>query len=67
MYEALKSDVRHELQNLGKLMDELQSTHTDENIATRRVIGSILHDSYNCCERIFRLIVGEINRYSRWL
>lgn len=60
-HEELKSDVRHELQNLRKLMVELQSTPIDENTATRRVIGSILHDSYNCCERIFRLIVGEIN------
>ena len=38
-YKELKSDVRHELQNLGKLMDELQSTHTDENIATRRYLA----------------------------
>ncbi len=60
-HEELKSDVRHELQNLRKLMVELQSTPIDENTATRRVIGSILHDSYNYCERIFRLIVGEIN------
>lgn len=52
-YEELKSDVRHELQNLGKLTGELQSTHTDENIATRRIIGSILQD---------HIIV--VNRYS---
>ena len=59
--ENLKSDVKHELQNLEKLMDELKSTCIGHDIGSRRVIGSILHDSYNCCERIFRLIVGKIN------
>ena len=60
-YEDLKSDVKHELQNLEKLMDELKFTNIGHDISSRRIIGSILHDSYNCSERIFRLIVGEIN------
>ncbi|MEP9411511.1 MAG: hypothetical protein HRF42_08910 [Candidatus Brocadia sp.] len=60
-YEDLKSDVKHELQNLEKLMDELKFTNIGHDISSRRIVGSILHDSYNCCERIFRLIVGEIN------
>lgn len=60
-YEELKSDIKHELQCLEKLIAELKSTRVENDISTRRIIGSILHDSYNCCERIFRLIVGEIN------
>jgi len=60
-YEDLKNDIRHEIQNLEKLINELKDVKDDGSISTRRIIGSILHDSYNCCERIFRLIVGEIN------
>ncbi|MEW6685179.1 MAG: hypothetical protein AB1393_03110 [Candidatus Edwardsbacteria bacterium] len=28
---------------------------------TRRLQGSILHDFYNCCERVFRRIATDIN------
>lgn len=59
--DQIKNDIRHEIQNLNKLLSELNDVEDDGTIRTRRVIGSILHDSYNCCERIFRLIVGEIN------
>ncbi|MBI4596587.1 MAG: hypothetical protein HY730_09485 [Candidatus Tectomicrobia bacterium] len=33
----------------------------DKNIMTRRAIGSILQDSYNCCERTIRMIAQEVN------
>ena len=60
-HEELKNDIMHEIQNLEKLITELKVAKDDGSISTRRIIGSVLHDSYNCCERIFRLIVGEIN------
>ena len=60
-YKELKNDVKHEIESLEKLITELKDVGDVSSISTRRVIGSILHDSYNCCERIFRLIVGEIN------
>ena len=60
-HEELRNDIKHEIQNLEKLITELEVTKDDGSISTRRIIGSVLHDSYNCCERIFRMIVGEIN------
>lgn len=57
----LYNDIMHELQNLETLADELKTVKDFDSLGGRRMIGSILHDSYNCCERIFRLIVGEIN------
>lgn len=60
-YEELVNDIKHETHNLEKLITELEDVNDDNSISTRRIIGSILHDSYSCCERIFRLIVGEIN------
>ena len=60
-HEELISDIKHEIENLKKLITELKDVNDDNSISTRRIMGSILHDSYSCCERIFRLIVGEIN------
>lgn len=60
-HEELISDIKHEIENLEKLITELQGVTDDNSISTRRIMGSILHDSYSGCERIFRLIVGEIN------
>lgn len=56
-----KADIQHEMTNLEKLLKEMEENPLDKNIMTRRAIGSILQDSYNCCERIFRMIAQEVN------
>lgn len=37
------------------------SSEESGKISNRRILGSIRHDFYNCCERIFRRISTEIN------
>ena len=54
-YKELKNDIKHEIESLEKLITELKDVENVRSISARRVIGSILHDSYNCCERIFRV------------
>lgn len=65
----LLSEIEKELKNIDDLKKELASV--PENTAfSRRTKGSILHDFYNCCERIFRRISqninGEISESEKW-
>jgi len=55
------SEVEGELDNLGELMKEMREIRSKESIIFRRSKGSILHDFYNCCERIFKKIATDIN------
>ena len=56
------SEIERELDNILKLGEELQTAIKQEvKVNNRRALGSILHDFYNCCERIFRRITTEIN------
>jgi len=61
---ALKKEltalIRAELENITHLVKEFKICGGDDRI-TRRAKGSILHDFYNACERIFELIAREIN------
>jgi len=56
------SQVERELSNLKELESELNSIKDKSDIISRRAKGSILHDFYNCCERIFKKIAIEINK-----
>ena len=52
--------IRRELGNCAALRAEAEEElHKPER--SPRVLGSIMHDFYNCCERVFRRIGAEIN------
>ncbi|MBS1259528.1 MAG: hypothetical protein MAG551_02600 [Candidatus Scalindua arabica] len=55
----IKELIIAELSNVDRLKDELKLYVNDEK--ARRAKGSILHDFYNSCERIFKLITKEVN------
>jgi hypothetical protein len=61
-WQDIVSEINKELENISKLLDELKKARENKNEGdNRRVLGSILHDFYNCCERIFRRITNDIN------
>ncbi len=55
------SEIERELKNLKDFQLELDSIRDKRGITYTRSRGSILHDFYNCCERIFKKIAIEIN------
>lgn len=57
---GLSSEIEKELDNLDELRKEMKEIKS-ESIILRRSMGSILHDFYNCCERIFKKIAFDIN------
>lgn len=50
-----------ELDNISQLLDEMAECKEKNDKAHRRAKGSILHDFYNVCERIFEIIARRIN------
>lgn len=54
------SFINEELNNIKQLQSELSECKGNSHIL-RRARGSILHDFYNTCERIFELITHRIN------
>ncbi len=56
----LASAISEELDNIDKLNEEIR-TIPDDAPFSGRAKGSVLHDFYNCCERIFKKIAVEIN------
>ncbi|MBC8179686.1 hypothetical protein H8E88_01060 [candidate division KSB1 bacterium] len=61
-WQEIVSEINKELESINKLADELKKEMENKNEGdNRRVLGSILHDFYNCCERIFRRITNDIN------
>lgn len=54
------SFINEELNNIKQLLSELSECKGNSYIL-RRARGSILHDFYNACERIFELIAHRIN------
>jgi uncharacterized protein YutE (UPF0331/DUF86 family) len=65
---VLESRIRLELQQLERLSEELQKTlkpyknRPVKNTIILRALGSILHDFYSGCEKIFLHIAREIDR-----
>ena len=55
------SEIERDLQTLQELRSELKRIKSEKDIISRRAKGSILHDFYNCCERIFKKIAIEMN------
>lgn len=58
---GIVSEVEGELGNLYELVKEMKIIKSEDSIIFRRSKGSILHDFYNCCERIFKNIAIDIN------
>ena len=58
--DEVTTAIRRELANCAQLRGEARAelAKTEPN---PRVLGSIMHDFYNCCERVFRRIGAEIN------
>ena len=56
----LETAIRRELMNAAQLRSEAlaELAKADRN---PRVLGSVMHDFYNCCERVFRRIGAVIN------
>ena len=64
MNEALRgtlAEVEKELVSLQELLNQLAVVKTHTDVIAKRAKGSILHDFYNCCERIFKKIAVEMN------
>ncbi len=64
MKEALRgtlAEVEKELLSLQELLDEFAVVKAQTDVIAKRAKGSILHDFYNCCERIFKKIAVELN------
>jgi len=59
-WQELIAEIEKELINITMLQKELNNEMKKKKY-NRRATGSILHDFYNCCERIFRKISSEIN------
>jgi hypothetical protein len=57
----LLSDIGIELGHIDTLLSEIAIAIRMKSPLARRSLGSILHDFYTCCERIFRHIAMEMN------
>ncbi|MCM8787253.1 MAG: hypothetical protein NC935_04280 [Candidatus Omnitrophica bacterium] len=58
--KEIVSFIEEELNNINQLLSEISECKGDSHIY-RRAKGSILHDFYNACERIFEIIARRIN------
>ncbi len=58
--DEVTAAIRRELANCGTLRAEARA-ELGKSERNPRVLGSIVHDFYNCCERVFRRIGAEIN------
>lgn len=61
LHREIFSEIDHELGNIDRLREELEKVLGEDTSLSKRVKGSIVHDFYNCCERIFRRISIDIN------
>ncbi len=58
---GIVAEIEKELDSLKELKREMAEIRQEDSIILRRSMGSILHDFYNCCERIFKKIAIDIN------
>jgi len=61
LLRGLISEVERELENMLELRREMSEIGMQEAIIFRRSQGSILHDFYTCCERMFKKFALDIN------
>lgn len=59
--EEIIALIENELRNISELIQELKRYKNKNSRLYRRAKGSILHDFYNCCERVFKIISKEID------
>lgn len=57
----IKALIEEELKNIELLGEELKKYQKQNSRLYRRAKGSILHDFYNACERIFKIIIRVID------
>ena len=55
------AEIEKEIENLQDLREEMGRVKREREIIFQRAKGSILHDFYNCCERVFKKITIEMN------
>lgn len=60
--EILSEEIYDELKNIEELKKELKEI-PENSVFSNRAKGSIFHDFYNCCERIFKKVTTEIDDY----
>jgi len=61
-WQEIVAEINKELENITRLREELgEVIQNGVKVNNRRAQGSILHDFYNCCERVFRRIIADIN------
>jgi len=69
-FQEVISEIDKELENIDRLGEELRDALREDSHLSRRAKGSILHDFYNCCERVFKKISvninGGFNEGERW-
>lgn len=59
---GLIAEIEKELTSLSELRKEMKEVISEkDSVIFRRSMGSILHDFYNCCERIFKKIAIDVN------
>jgi hypothetical protein len=56
----VESAIAQELEAISTLRAEARD-ELARNAAHPRVLGSVLHDFYTCCERVFKRVSSEIN------
>jgi hypothetical protein len=74
MYDKLKKDIEIELENLGRLIEQMQDLMSkvgkEPDFMVTRTAGSILHDFYGGVEKIFERIAvnldNEIPKSDDW-
>lgn len=70
IFIGIIAEIEKELQNLQELRAELERIKQEKEIIFQRAKGSILHDFYNCCERVLEKIAIEVNAHfeasERW-
>jgi len=59
---GIVSRIEGELQNIKEFKSELDSIRDKKGLIYKRSRGSVLHDFYNCCERVFKEIAVELNQ-----
>jgi hypothetical protein len=58
---SIAAEIEKELLTLQELLNEMATIRLRNDIVSKRAKGSILHDFYNCCERVFKKIAIELN------
>ena len=61
LLRSMISEIEKEIDTINILRNEMKEITSIDPIIFRRAMGSILHDFYTCCERIFKRIAFDVN------